>query len=123
VTELPGRGLARGLWELMSHYDDKHALVTCTLAAVHVVNFSGAEEGDKAEKGTKAVGRPPKKARRTDASGEFVKQLEGKGGGVGGGAGEEIAAEVFVVGRRCKLDSVVTRSLKRLVSSTLEHIK
>ena len=30
-----------GLWEMMSRYEDRHALVTCTLAAVHVSRIGG----------------------------------------------------------------------------------
>ena len=30
-----------GLWEMMSRYEDRHALVTCTLAAVHVRGNGG----------------------------------------------------------------------------------
>ena len=59
-----------GLWELMKNYDDKHALVTCTLAAVNVAEGSGGGEGEGGE--------------------------GGGGGDGGGGGGEAAAAEVFV---------------------------
>ena len=52
-----------GLWELMKNYDDKHALVTCTLAAVNVAEGSGGGEGEGGEGGGGGEGRDANSSR------------------------------------------------------------